>query len=98
MSTHLLTSTSAETVGASPKAVAATAVSTVLGVLFATLTAVAGSPELLGGLPPIVQFLILAALPPVLVGIATFQAAVGKVALPASSAVQVVDGRVDDGL
>ena len=95
MTTHLLTSTSAETVGTSPKAVAATAVSTVLGVLFAVLTAVAGSPELLGGLHPTLQFLILAGLPPVLVGIATYRAEVGKVALPASSAVQVVDGRVD---
>lgn len=87
MTTHLITSTSAGTVGLSPKAAAATAVSTVLGVLLAILNGVQASPDLLGAVPPLLQFLILAAVPPIVVGLSTYQASLGKVALPASSAV-----------
>lgn len=72
-----------ETVGASPKAVAATAVSTLLGIVLAVLNAV-NSPEgaqLLGSLPATVQALILVAIPPLVIGVSTYAAAVGRVAL-----------------
>lgn len=72
-----------ETIGASPKAVAATAVATVLGVVLALLNALntdAGA-GLLGGLNPTVQAIILFAVPPLITGVTTYMAAVGRVAL-----------------
>ncbi|MDN5857887.1 MAG: hypothetical protein L0H84_04620 [Pseudonocardia sp.] len=91
MTTRLVTSTDARTVGPSPKAVAATAGATLLGVVLAVLNAVQASPELLGGLPPVWQFLLLAAVPPLVIGLLAVRAAVGKVALPVASAVEVRD-------
>lgn len=76
-----VTTTHAETVGVSPKAVAATAVSTVLGIVLAVLNLLQEDPSLLGALPPVLQALILAAVPPLLVGFTTYRAAVGAVAL-----------------
>lgn len=73
----------AETVGASPKTVLATAVSTVLSIALAVLNLVntpAGA-GLLGGLNPIAQTLIIAAIPPLAIGLTTYHAAVGRVAL-----------------
>lgn len=76
------TTTRAETVGVSPKAAVATAVGALLGVLLAVANAVQARPELLGDLPPIVQFLILTSVPPAALALATYKAAVGRVALP----------------
>jgi membrane glycosyltransferase len=78
----VVTSIDARSVGVSPKAVAATAVSAVIGVILAFLTLLPNQPGLLAGLPPIVQALILLAVPPLVTLFATYRAAVGAVALP----------------
>jgi hypothetical protein len=72
-----------QTVGTSPKAVLATAVSTLLGIALALLNSL-NTPEgagVLGSLHPTVQAIILFAVPPLVVGLTTYQAAVGRVAL-----------------
>lgn len=48
------------------KVTVATFASLVAGVLLAVLTAVQSDPTVIGGLPDTVQFLLIAALPPVL--------------------------------
>jgi hypothetical protein len=72
-----------QTVGTSPKAVLATAASTVLGIVLALLNALntSAGAGLLGGLNPTVQAIILFAVPPLIVGVTTYMAAVGRVAL-----------------
>jgi predicted ABC-type sugar transport system permease subunit len=60
-----------------------TLVATLLGVALALVNTL-NTPDggkLLGGLDPFWQFVILLAVPPVLVGLTTYRAAVGRVAL-----------------
>lgn len=80
--TEVVTS-NAVTAGASPKAVLATAASTGLGVLLAVLNSLQTDQGagLLGNLPPLAQAIILLSVPPLVVGLTTYQAAVGRVAL-----------------
>lgn len=65
--------------GLSPKAVVATVMSALLGGIVALLNAVQENPDLLGGIPPWVQSLILAVTPVVLTGLATYRAKPGDV-------------------
>jgi hypothetical protein len=67
------------TVGVSPKMVAATVVTTVVGVIVALLNALQADASLLGGLNPVLQFIVLTAIPPVLAGFAAYQARPGDV-------------------
>ena len=67
------------TVGLSPKMVAATATSLILGVVVAVLNALQERPDLLGSLPPLLQFVLLAAIPSVVTGLAAYQAKPGTV-------------------
>lgn len=68
------------TVGLSPKAIAATAVSVVLGIVIAALNAVQEDPNLLGPLPVWVQGVILAVVPALISLLATYSAGPGVVA------------------
>lgn len=80
--TEVVTS-EAVTAGASPKAVLATAATTALSMILAVLNLVntAEGAHLLGGLHPIAQTLLIVMVPPLVVGITTYRAAVGRVAL-----------------
>lgn len=72
-----------ETVGVSPKAVAATALSAVLSFALALLNSL-NTPDgakILGDWPPTLQFVLLLAVPPAAVAVGTYAAAVGRVAL-----------------
>jgi hypothetical protein len=64
--------------GISPKALASGATGLLVGIVVAVLNAVTES-NLLGGLPPTVQVLLLAAIPPVLSYLAAYQAGPGTV-------------------
>lgn len=68
-----------KTVGWSPKMIAPTVVTTLVGVVVALLNAVAADASMLGGLHPVLQFVILTAIPPVLAGFAAYQASPGNV-------------------
>lgn len=70
-----------QTVGASPKMIAATAVSTLVGIVVAVLNALQANPNLFGTLPTAVQSLILVVVPPLLTGFAAYQASPGNVTL-----------------
>jgi hypothetical protein len=67
------------TVGASPKMIAATAVSTLVGIVVALLNALQANPNLFGDLPTPVQSLILVVVPPLLTGFAAYTASPGSV-------------------
>lgn len=67
------------TVGFSPKMVVATVISILLGGTVAGLNAVQENPDLLGGLPPMVQAVILVLAPTVLTGLATYRAGPGEI-------------------
>lgn len=76
------TTTRVETVGTSPKAVAAAGASAVVGVLLAILTLVQseqGQALLLGSLPPALQAILLAAVPPLAAFLAAYVAKPGSV-------------------
>jgi hypothetical protein len=79
----VVTTIDAQSVGLSPKAVAATAASAGLGIVLAFLTLLQNQPGLLPFLPPIAQALVLVAIPPLITLFATYRAAVGAVAIPA---------------
>lgn len=67
------------TVGFSPKAIASTVVAALVGVVVTVLNAVQENPDLLGGLPVMVQSLILLLVPPVITWLAAYQASPGTV-------------------
>lgn len=66
------------TEGVSPKALASGVVGLLVGIAVAVLNAVQDA-NLLGGLPMTLQVLILAAIPPVLAFLASYQASPGNV-------------------
>jgi hypothetical protein len=68
-----------KTVGWSPKMVASTVVTTVIGIVVAILNALQADPSLFGDLPTPVQSLILVVIPPILAGFAAYQASPGNV-------------------
>lgn len=68
-----------QTEGYSPKMIAATAVTTLVGIVVALLNALQANASLLGGLNPVLQFVILTAIPPLLAGLAAYQASPGNV-------------------
>lgn len=70
-----------QTVGVSPKMVAATVTTTVIGIVIAVLNALQADPSLLGGLPTVAQSLLLVLVPPLLAGLATYQAGPGNVTI-----------------
>jgi hypothetical protein len=70
-----------KTEGFSPKMIAATVVSALIGVVIATLNALQENPSLLGGLPLWAQSLALLLIPPVAAGLAAFQASPGSVTI-----------------
>lgn len=70
---------SVETVGLSPKMVAASVATTAVGIVVALLNALQADASLLGDLPPVLQFVILTAIPPLLAGFAAYQAKPGDV-------------------
>jgi hypothetical protein len=72
------------TVGLSPKTVWATAAGTLVGVVVAVLNAVQDNPSLLGGLPTWAQSLLLIIIPPLLTGLAGYQASPGDVTITRS--------------
>lgn len=72
------TPTVTETRGLSPKTILATVTTTVVGVLIAILNEVTTNAALLGGLPPTLQFIVLAAIPPILVGLSAYTAKPGQ--------------------
>jgi hypothetical protein len=76
------------TVGLSPKAVGATAVVTVLSIVIAVLNGLTENPDLIPGIPPWLQAILLIAVPPLVVGFVAYRAAVGVVALPGSGPVE----------
>lgn len=65
--------------GLSPKAVAATVVSGVVGIVVALLNGVQENPDMLGTLPTWAQSLILLLVPPVVTFLAAYQAKPGDV-------------------
>lgn len=69
------------TVGTSPKMLAATAVTTLVGIVVALLNALQADASLLGGLHPVAQFIIITAIPPLLAGFAAYQAGPGTVTI-----------------
>jgi hypothetical protein len=70
-----------KTVGLSPKMIAPTVVTTVVGVVVALLNALQADASMLGGLNPVLQFIILTAIPPVLAGFAAYQASPGNISV-----------------
>lgn len=68
-----------ETQGLSPKMVWASVVTTIVGVVIALLNGLVANAALLGALDPVLQFIIITAVPPVLVGLAAYQAKPGDV-------------------
>lgn len=66
------------TEGLSPKTLASSAVGLGVGILIAVLNAVQDN-DLLGTLPPALQVILLAAIPPVLTFLAAYQASPGTV-------------------
>jgi hypothetical protein len=73
------------TEGISPKALAATIVSVLVGIAVAALNAVQEQPSLLGPLPVWVQGVILAVVPAVITALAAFRASPGSVTLKGGS-------------
>jgi hypothetical protein len=69
----------ARTEGLSPKMVATTAATTLVGIVVALLNALQADASMLGGLNPVLQFIILTAIPPILAGFAAYQASPGTV-------------------
>ena len=67
------------TEGFSPKMVAATAATTLVGVVVALLNALQADPNLFGDLPTVWQSVILVVVPPVLAGFASYSASPGNV-------------------
>lgn len=63
-----------KTQGVSPKVIVTTVVSGALGIVVAVLNQVSESPDLLGGLPPLLQGLFLVILPPLATWVAGYQA------------------------
>jgi hypothetical protein len=70
-----------KTVGTSPKMIAATAVTTLVGIVVAILNALQADPNLFGELPVVWQSVILVVIPPLLAGFATYQASPGTVSI-----------------
>jgi len=68
-----------KTEGVSPKAIAATVVGALVGVIITTLNAMQTNPDLLGTLPTFWQSAILLVIPPVLTFLAAYQAGPGAV-------------------
>lgn len=68
-----------KTVGWSPKMIAATAATTLVGVVVALLNALQADPSLFGDLPTWAQSLLLVVIPPVLAGFASYSAGPGEV-------------------
>lgn len=60
--------------GLSPKVIVSTVLALALGVVVAVLNAVQAQPGLIAFLPPWAQFLVLAAVPTLLVGLGGYQA------------------------
>jgi hypothetical protein len=71
----------AKTEGVSPKAIAATVVGALVGVIVTTLNAMQAQPDLLGTLPTFWQSAILLVIPPVLTFLAAYQAGPGSITL-----------------
>ena len=69
-----------KTEGVSPKALASSAVGLLVGILIAVLNAVQEN-QLLGSLPPALQVILLAAIPPILTFLAAYQAGPGNVSV-----------------
>lgn len=72
------TTTRVETVGTSPKAVAAAGASALMGTIAAVLQLAQGSPEVFG-LPPVWGILLAVALPPIVSFFAAYSAKPGSV-------------------
>jgi uncharacterized RDD family membrane protein YckC len=72
-----------KTEGLSPKALASSAVGLGVGILIAVLNAVQDN-DLLGTLPPALQVILLAAIPPVLTFLAAYGASPGNVTVKRS--------------
>lgn len=68
-----------QTIGWSPKMVAATAATTLVGIVVAILNALQENPSLFGALPTWLQSLLLVVIPPLLAGFASYQASPGTV-------------------
>lgn len=79
--THSAPTPVVKTEGYSPKMLAATAVSTLVGIVVAVLNALQENPNLLGTLPVPVQSLLLVVIPPILAGFAAYQASPGSVSV-----------------
>ena len=75
----------ARTEGLSPKMIAPTVVTTCVGIIVALLNALQADASMLGGLHPVLQFIILTAIPPILAGFAAYQASPGAVRVERSS-------------
>jgi hypothetical protein len=73
------------TEGISPKAVAATVVSVLVGIAVAVLNAVQENPSLLGPLPVWAQGVILALVPAVITALSAFLSSPGTVTLKSGS-------------
>jgi len=69
----------AKTVGWSPKMLAATAATTLVGIVVAILNALQEDPAMFGALPTWLQSLLLVVIPPLLAGFASYQAGPGEV-------------------
>ncbi len=66
--------------GLSPKVLISTVLATLLGIAVAVLNHVQANPALIGSLPPWAQWVLLVSIPPLLVGLAGYQApAIGVV-------------------
>jgi hypothetical protein len=68
-----------KTVGWSPKMLAATATTTLVGIVVALLNALQADPSLFGDTPTWLQSLLLIVIPPLLAGFASYQASPGAV-------------------
>lgn len=71
--------TKPETEGISPKAIVATVLAGLLGIVVSVLNLVQDNPTLLGSLPAAAQTVLLVLVPPVLAAIATYQAGPGAI-------------------
>lgn len=80
-----------KTVGLSPKMIAPTVVTTAVGIAVALLNALQADATMLGGLHPVLQFVILTSIPPILAGFAAYQASPGNVTVSAARANPPVD-------
>lgn len=74
----LPTPTETKTQGWSPKMIYGTIASAVVGVVLAFLNGVQSNPDLLGGLPPFLQAILIAVVPTVVTALATYSAKPGS--------------------